>query len=60
MNFPSMMLEGIWFCASILCVLGSVRSFGAGDLKTGSIFIVLAVISFLMFYMRRLNRKKQK
>lgn len=61
MDIPSLIIELIWFAASIFCLKGGLRNLfhTNADHKTGGIFLILAVISFFMFILR-LKRNSKK
>ena len=60
MNIPWMIMEWIWFSAGLLCVLTSIRQFSLENTSDGFMFIGLAILSFVMYYLRRIRRLSQK
>jgi len=59
-NIGSIILEIIWIILGIICIFISINNIISKHYKQSLIFFSLAILSFLMYTLRRYIRKNQK
>jgi len=53
-------LELVWLIVAILCVITGIHSTNNSGFSSGMVFLLMALIAFVMYFFRRNMRRKNK